>query len=77
MQIKVNINSDNHEINVEVTDTIKVVKDKIEEAVCVPPQMQRLIHNGTPLNDEATVESSSIKAGDTLHMVVMLKAGSA
>eukprot|EP00658_Telonema_sp_P-2_P063298 TRINITY_DN5202_c0_g1_i4.p1 TRINITY_DN5202_c0_g1~~TRINITY_DN5202_c0_g1_i4.p1 ORF type:complete len:125 (+),score=40.13 TRINITY_DN5202_c0_g1_i4:140-514(+) len=58
MLIKVNVNSDTHEINVEPNDTIAVVKTKVEEVICVPPQMQRLIHNGAPLSDEATVESS-------------------
>ena len=77
MLIKVNVNSYSHEINVEPNDTISTVKTKVEEVICVPPQMQRLIHNGAPLSDEATVESSNMKGGDVLHMVVMLKAGGA
>jgi hypothetical protein len=36
---------------------------------------QRLIFRGKPLVDEVTTEASGITAGDTVHMVLALRAG--
>ena len=51
-------------------DTIAVVKNKIEEKVCVLNRDQMmLVFDGKELSDEKTLTSYEIKREDTLHLL--------
>jgi ubiquitin-like protein Nedd8 len=61
----------------EPTSTIAELKEAIEQSEGILPSQQKLIFNGRPLRDEDTVEQSKITAGNTVHMVLALRAGEA
>lgn len=64
-----------HSIDVEPTATIGSVKEELQNREGISAQQQRLLFQGQNLPDESTVESARIKAGDTIHMVLALRAG--
>jgi len=60
------------EIDVEPTDTIERVMERIEEKEGIPPPKQRLIFGGKALNPEKFISDYRITAGSTLHLVLAL-----
>lgn len=69
------LTGDELEIDVEKDDTIKRVKEKIEEKEGIPPVQQRLIHEGKQLKDDKSVGSYKLRGGTTLHLVIALRGG--
>lgn len=63
------------EIEVEPSDKIVQVKEKLEERDGIPVAQQRLIFQGKQLNDEKTVASYKLQSGTMVHMVVALRGG--
>ena len=63
------------ELDIEETDTILNIKEKVEEKEAIAPMQQRLIFGGKQLNDERTVKESNIVSGSTLHLVLALRGG--
>ncbi|EDQ91130.1 uncharacterized protein MONBRDRAFT_15567, partial [Monosiga brevicollis MX1] len=63
------------ELNVEPSDTIRRVKERVEEKQGIPPEQQRLIHSGKQLNDEKTLEEYKIESGTVFHLVLALRGG--
>eukprot|EP00054_Salpingoeca_dolichothecata_P036851 m.8916 g.8916 ORF g.8916 m.8916 type:complete len:76 (+) comp7091_c0_seq1:51-278(+) len=61
------------EIDVEETDKIRRVKERVEEKQGIPPEQQRLIHGGKQMNDDKTVLEYKISAGSVLHLVLALR----
>ncbi|KAG5887100.1 hypothetical protein JTB14_000733 [Gonioctena quinquepunctata] len=62
-------------IDVEASDKIMVIKEKLEEKEGIPPEQQRLIFQGKQLKDDKTVNSYKLKGGTVLHLVVALRGG--
>ncbi|CAG9762301.1 unnamed protein product [Ceutorhynchus assimilis] len=62
-------------IDVQPSDTIIGLKQRLEEKEGIPPQQQRLIFQGKQLNDDKTLASYKLKGGSVLHMVVALRGG--
>ncbi|XP_019867524.1 NEDD8-like [Aethina tumida] len=62
-------------IDVEPSDKIVVIKEKLEEIEGLPLQQQRLIYQGKQLQDDRTVSSYKLKIGSTLHLVIALRGG--
>ena len=58
------------EVNSE--DKVGTLKLQIEKKVNIPPQQQKLLFNGRPVNEEASFEAQGIKAGSILHFVIVL-----
>jgi hypothetical protein len=59
-------------INVQDTDTIHMVKSKIQETERVPPDQQHLTFAELRLEDQHTLAYYSIKDNSTLHMIMII-----
>eukprot|EP01099_Mayorella_cantabrigiensis_P005537 TRINITY_DN447_c0_g1_i1.p1 TRINITY_DN447_c0_g1~~TRINITY_DN447_c0_g1_i1.p1 ORF type:complete len:103 (+),score=45.35 TRINITY_DN447_c0_g1_i1:32-340(+) len=76
MQIKVkNLAGREIEIDIDSSDTINKIKERVEEKEGIPPPQQRLIFGGKALADDKTAASYNINAGMTLHLVLALRGG--
>ncbi|CAI9778798.1 unnamed protein product [Fraxinus pennsylvanica] len=63
------------EINIEHTDTIERIKERVEEKEGIPPVQQRLIYAGKQLADDKTAKYYNIEGGSVLHLVLALRGG--
>lgn len=54
------------EIDIEPTDKVERIKERVEEKEGIPPQQQRLIFSGKQMNDDKT--ASDYKISGTLRL---------
>ena len=64
------------EIDIEPTDSIERIKERVEEKEGIPPVQQRLIYGGKSLVDDKEAREYNIEGGVTLHLVLALRGGS-
>lgn len=76
MQIKVKtLTGRDMAIDVGPQDKIIRIKEMMEEKEGISPAQQRLIFNGSLLNDDQTIQESGVQAGSSLHLVLTLRGG--
>lgn len=76
MQVKVKtLTGRDIPVDIEATDKVVRIKEMMEEKEGIPPAQQRLIFNGSQLNDDASVGELGIQPGASLHLVLTLRGG--
>ncbi|XP_071053343.1 ubiquitin-like protein NEDD8 [Onthophagus taurus] len=63
------------EVDVEPTDRVQTIKEKLEELEGIPHDQQRLIYQGKKLKDDQPISTYKLKGGTVLHLVVALRGG--
>lgn len=64
------------EIDIQLTDTMARIKERVEEREGIPPLQQRLIYGGKQLGDDKTAKEINLQRGSVLHLVLALRGGS-
>ncbi|XP_055349290.1 polyubiquitin-like [Paramacrobiotus metropolitanus] len=62
-------------LDVELSDTVEIMKKKIEDVLYMPPDQQRLIFDGKQLEDNRTLSQYNLHAGAVVHLVLRLRGG--
>lgn len=57
-------------VPIEMSDTVKTLKELVLESVGIPPDQQRFIYAGRQMEEGRTLEEYGVKNGDSLQLVL-------
>jgi len=60
-------------INCTISETIQIIKDRIEKKENIPPKMQLLFFDGKQVEDDKTLKDYNIPKMSTLHLFLNKK----
>jgi len=63
------------ELDIEPTDKVSRIKERVEEKEGIPPAQQRLIFGGKQMSDDKCATEYNLEGGATLHLVLALRGG--
>ena len=63
------------EVDIEPSDTVARIKERVEEKEGIPPAQQRLIFAGKQMADEKQARDYNMEGGSVLHLVLALRGG--
>ena len=63
------------EIDIEPTDKVERIKERVEEKEGIPPPQQRLVFSGKSMNDDKTASDYKVTGGSVIHLVLALRGG--
>ena len=63
------------EIDIEPTERVDRIKERVDEKEGIPPPQQRLIFAGKQMNDDKTAADYKITGGSVIHLVLALRGG--
>lgn len=75
IKVKTLSNRDLEITTLEPNNTVAQLKEVVESSEGIPVIQQKMVFSGKPLDDAKSLEECRIKAGDTVHMVISLRAG--
>ncbi|CAJ1359199.1 unnamed protein product, partial [Effrenium voratum] len=61
--------------NFELDNTVRHVKEALQEKEGIQVEQIRLIYSGKQMSDECTLNDYNVKPGSTVHMVLQLRGG--
>ncbi|EDO45561.1 predicted protein [Nematostella vectensis] len=71
MQISVKAHWKTFTLDVEASDTVESVKEKIQNREGIPPKVQRLLYEEEELVDNRSLADYNIKQGSILHLFLI------
>lgn len=63
------------ELDIDPSDKVFRIKERMEEKEGIPPIQQRLIFGGKQMSDERTASEYNLEGGSVLHLVLALRGG--